>query len=174
MSAILKLVLPFILLFGISSEDNIQNNIVQETTTYYFIRHAEKDRSNKSEKDPNLTAEGLKRAQIWAEVLKDIPLDMVLSTNYKRTLQTGAPIAGNKQLSMENYNAGNGYDDEFRKRTSGKRVLVVGHSNTTPQFVNEILGEEKYADIDDTENGALFIVQVLPNNEILDQVLYIN
>ncbi|WP_295179632.1 histidine phosphatase family protein [uncultured Christiangramia sp.] len=174
MSAILKLVLPFILLFGISSEDNIQNNIVQETTTYYFIRHAEKDRSNKSEKDPNLTAEGLKRAQIWAEVLKDIPLDMVLSTNYKRTLQTGAPIAGSKQLSMENYNAGNGYDDEFRKRTSGKRVLVVGHSNTTPQFVNEILGEEKYADIDDTENGALFIVQVLPNNEILDQVLYIN
>jgi 2,3-bisphosphoglycerate-dependent phosphoglycerate mutase len=174
MSAILKLVLPFILLFGISSEDNIQNNIVQETTTYYFIRHAEKDRSNKSEKDPNLTAEGLKRAQIWAEVLKDIPLDMVLSTNYKRTLQTGAPIAGSNQLSIENYNAGNGYDDEFRKRTSGKRVLVVGHSNTTPQFVNEILGEEKYADIDDTENGALFIVQVLPNNEILDQVLYIN
>tara|TARA_R100000655_G_scaffold64695_1_gene103217 strand:+ start:974 stop:1498 length:525 start_codon:yes stop_codon:yes gene_type:complete len=174
MSAILKIVLPFILLFGISSEDNIQNNIVKETTTYYFIRHAEKDRSDKSEKDPNLTAEGLKRAQIWAEVLKDIPLDMVLSTNYKRTLQTGVPIAGSKQLSMENYNAGNGYNDEFRKRTSGKRVLVVGHSNTTPQFVNEILGEDKYADIDDTENGALFIVQILPNNEILDQVLYIN
>ncbi|MFV8281574.1 SixA phosphatase family protein [Christiangramia marina] len=174
MSAILKIVLPFIFLFGISSEDNIQNNIVQETTTYYFIRHAEKDRSDKSEKDPNLTAEGLKRAQIWAEVLKDIPLDMVLSTNYKRTLQTGAPIAGRKQLSMENYNAGNGYNDEFRKRTSGKRVLVVGHSNTTPQFVNKILGEDKYADIDDTENGALFIVQILPNNEILDQVLYIN
>ena len=99
---------------------------------------------------------------------------MVLSTNYKRTLQTGAPIAGRKELSIENYNASNGFDDEFRKRTHGKRVLVVGHSNTTPQFVNEILGEEKYANIDDTENGALFIVQILPNKEILDQVLYIN
>mgnify|MGYP001368466991 FL=1 len=174
MSTILKIVLPFILLFGISSEENIENNTIQETTTYYFIRHAEKDRSNKTEKDPNLTAEGLKRAQRWAEVLKDIPLDMVLSTNYKRTLQTGAPIAGRKELSIENYNASNGFDDEFRKRTHGKRVLVVGHSNTTPQFVNEILGEEKYANIDDTENGALFIVQILPNKEILDQVLYIN
>jgi len=166
MSTILKIVLPFILLFGISSEENIENNTIQETTTYYFIRHAEKD--------PNLTAEGLKRAQRWAEVLKDIPLDMVLSTNYKRTLQTGAPIAGSKQLSIENFNASNGFDDEFRKRTHGKSVLVVGHSNTTPQFVNEILGEEKYANIDDTENGALFIVQILPNKEILDQVLYIN
>ena len=97
MSAILKLVLPFILLFGISSEDNIQNNIVQETTTYYFIRHAEKDRSNKSEKDPNLTAEGLKRAQIWAEVLKDIPLDMVLSTNYH--LNMPMPIYSILQIS---------------------------------------------------------------------------
>lgn len=171
--SIFKVLLPFILLFGISSEANVQNIDVQKTTTYYFIRHAEKDRSDQSEKDPDLTAAGLKRAQNWAEVLKDVPLDMVLSTNYKRTLQTAAPVAREKGLSIENYEAGNGFDKQFKKRTAGKTVLVVGHSNTTPQFVNAILGEKKYEDIDDKQNGALFIVQVLPG-KILDQVLYIN
>ncbi|WP_026915509.1 SixA phosphatase family protein [Christiangramia portivictoriae] len=171
--SIFKVLLPFILLFGISSEENIQNNTVQKPTTYYFIRHAEKDRSDQSEKDPDLTAAGLKRAQNWAEVLKEVPLDMVLSTNYKRTLQTAAPVAREKGLSIENYEAGNGFDKQFKKRTAGKTVLVVGHSNTTPQFVNAILGEKKYADIDDKQNGALFIVQVLPG-KIMDQVLYIN
>ena len=48
-------------------------------------------------------------------------------------------------------------------RTQGKTVLVVGHSNTTPQFVNKIIGEEKYPNMDDTDNGSLYIVTVVGN-----------
>jgi 2,3-bisphosphoglycerate-dependent phosphoglycerate mutase len=36
----------------------------------------------------------------------------------------------------------------------------VGHSNTTPAFVNAVLGEHTYEDIDDNENGMLYIVKV--------------
>ncbi|MBT8290569.1 MAG: histidine phosphatase family protein, partial [Muriicola sp.] len=41
----------------------------------------------------------------------------------------------------------------------GNNVLVVGHSNTTPDFVNKMIGEEKYPPMDDSDNGSLFIVQ---------------
>ena len=40
----------------------------------------------------------------------------------------------------------------------GKTVLVVGHSNTTPQFVNAILGTKQYTDIQDDNNVNLYIV----------------
>ena len=40
----------------------------------------------------------------------------------------------------------------------GKTVLVVGHSNTTPQFVNAILGSGRYSDIQDDNNANLYIV----------------
>ena len=41
-----------------------------------------------------------------------------------------------------------------------KTVLVVGHSNTTPIFVNNILGEEKHKNMDDHDNASLYIVTI--------------
>ena len=52
------------------------------------------------------------------------------------------------------------YDSIFQQETKGKTVLVVGHSNTTPAFVNKILAEEKYKDIDDNNNANLYIVTI--------------
>ena len=52
------------------------------------------------------------------------------------------------------------YDSIFQKETKGKSVLVVGHSNTTPFFVNEILGEKKYKDMSDSDNASLYIVTI--------------
>ena len=50
----------------------------------------------------------------------------------------------------------------------------MGHSNTTPMFVNDILGDSIYENIDDSQNGALFIVEILPNGKMTHKVLYIN
>ena len=52
------------------------------------------------------------------------------------------------------------YDSIFLQETKGKTVLVVGHSNTTPAFVNKILAVEKYKDIDDNNNANLYIVTI--------------
>ncbi len=57
----------------------------EETTTFYFIRHAEKDRSNKEDRNPSLTQDGLSRALKWAEVFKNIKFDAVYATPYNRT-----------------------------------------------------------------------------------------
>ena len=72
------------------------------------------------------------------------------------------------------YDPNNLYDQEFQKKTKGKTVLIVGHSNTTPAFVNTIMKNEKYQDLPDDENAGLFIVTVSPNKTISTQLLYIN
>ena len=131
-----------------------------ETTTYYLIRHAEKDRTDKTNRNPNLNEKGIERAKKWATYFSNIDLDAVYSTNYNRTMQTAKPTADSKNLAIINYNPRQLYDSIFQQNTKGKTVLVVGHSNTTPVFANKILGEKKYEWMKDDDNSSLFIVTI--------------
>ena len=132
-----------------------------KTTTYYLIRHAEKDRTNTTNKNPNLNSDGVIRAEKWAKNFENIKLDAVYSTDYNRTQQTAAPTAKSKGLIVQSYNPSKMYDSIFKKNTKGKTVLVVGHSNTTPVFANAILGQKKYKNMADNDNASLYIVTVV-------------
>jgi len=164
MRNILLLSFAVIFLFSCKSENKEIVNPSSETTVYYLIRHAEKDR-NTPDQDPSLTNIGLERAAIWAKIFAPIKLDQIYSTNYKRTQQTALPTASEKKLKILSYNSDSLYNVDFKRKTKGKTVLIVGHSNTTPAFVNTILGEQKYNQIEDRDNGKLFIV-TLVNQEI--------
>jgi len=131
-----------------------------QTTTYYLIRHAEKDRTDKSNRNPNLTEKGLERSERWANYFATIEIDAVYSTNYKRTLQTATPTAKSKNLEIITYNPRKMYDSIFQQNTKAKKILIVGHSNTTPMFTNKILGEKKYQWMKDDDNSSLFIVTI--------------
>ena len=150
------------------------DKMTEAATVYYFIRHAEKDTSDPNEKDPELIPAGIQRAEKWAGVFKDISFDHIYSSNFKRTKATAQKIADSQQKNVQIYDASKLNDENFQKNTKGKTVLVVGHSNSNPQFVNYILEEDKYRDIADEESGSLFIVSVFPNGEKYSQVLYIN
>ncbi len=145
----------------------------ENTTVYFLIRHAEKDRSNPNEKNPNLTQDGMARALKWAEVLSTIKLDAVYSTNYNRTKQTAKPTAIKQGLEVVLYNPRTLNIDDFKASTKGKKVLIVGHSNTTPAMVNKLIGKEKYEQIDDRNNANLYIVTI-KNNTVTDLVLKID
>ncbi|QXP78977.1 MULTISPECIES: SixA phosphatase family protein [Winogradskyella] len=129
-----------------------------EISTYYLIRHAEKDRSDNTSRNPNLTNEGLKRADNWAKHFKDIDFDAIYSTDYNRTKQTAMPTVKSKNIELQIYDPSDLKIEAFLEKTKGKTVLIVGHSNTTPKFVNELLGEEKYDDIADDNNANLYLV----------------
>lgn len=144
-----------------------------ELTTYYFIRHAEKDRSNPSEKDPHLTDKGHIRAQSWTSILQHIQFDAVYTTDYKRTKETGQPTATKNGLEIITYDANTSFDEVFITATKGKTILIVGHSNTIPDFVNAVIGNKKYVDIDDANNGNLYIVTIT-GSTITDLQLTIN
>ncbi|WP_224490338.1 SixA phosphatase family protein [Robertkochia flava] len=154
----------FILFFA-SCDQEVHNNMespkLEETTTFYLIRHAEKDRSNPENRDPELTEKGHMRADYWKEVLNQVPLTAVYSTNYKRTVQTVTPVAEAKALKIDLYDPDTTNLRNWSQKHKGQHVLVVGHSNTTPALVNQLMGTEKYPDIDDSNNGNLYIVQYL-------------
>jgi len=161
-------------MFGLSSYfSSFAQEKPLENTTYYLIRHAEKDRSNTLDKNPHLTNIGKTRAIKWSEVLQHISFDAVYSTNYYRTKETGWPTAEKNSLDIIIYNENNINILKFLEETQGKTVLVVGHSDTIPRFVNTILNKDTYQDIEDSNNGNLYIITVLDGKK-LDQVLTIN
>jgi len=134
-----------------------------EITTYYLIRHAEKDRTNPDDEDPNLDADGIKRAQNWASIFSELEIDIIYSSDYKRTTQTAKPIAESKNLPVNSYEPHKVYDTDFFDITKGLNVLVVGHSNTVPVFVNHVLKEQRYENIHDSIDGRLYVVTKMGN-----------
>jgi broad specificity phosphatase PhoE len=160
-----KPVLLFTLLVGLQSCNqegkDIEINKEPVVSTYYLIRHSEKDRSDTTNPDPELNQKGLDRAIRWAEVFDPVPLDAIYSTNYERTTMTAAPTSVKKDLDVAFYDPRDMDIEAFKLQNIGKQVLVVGHSNTTPDFVNNLLGETIYEAMDDDDNSSLFIVRFI-------------
>ena len=146
----------------------------EKMTQYYFIRHAEKDTTNAQDKDPLLTQQGINRAKNWAKVFKEIPFDLIYSSDYKRTKSTAQIIADSQNKEIQLYSSKKLNDEDFQKNTKGKTVLVVGHSNSNPKFVNYILGQEKYEELSEENYGSLFIVNVSPDGTKSSQLLNID
>ena len=157
---VLKTLLIFVFIlgfFGCKDEPKIEDTV----STFYFIRHAEKDRSDGDNVDPELTQDGLGRAMHWAEILDDVAIDAIYSTDYERTQMTAAPSAVKKNITVQIYDLASIDIEQFKGDNLNKKVLVVGHSNTTPDFVNKMIGQDKYGQIDDHQNGILFIVEIV-------------
>jgi phosphohistidine phosphatase SixA len=133
----------------------VQNSIAQNKTTLYLIRHAEKaDQSA----DPELSPVGAARAVKWVNYFEKTPIDMFYSTNYKRTQQTCAPIAVSKKKEIQVYQP-EGLDlQKLIEDHPGKTILIVGHSNSIPKHINQLLGNATYETIPDSEFGRLYIV----------------
>ncbi len=123
---------------------------------YYLIRHAEKDRANPQNQDPELTQAGLERAKLWQSYFDSIPLTGIYSTAYKRTLQTVIPTAAAKSLTPQIYQPLELLDDNFFKKSSSGHWLIVGHSNTVPQLTNALMAIDTLHDIPDTVNSRLY------------------
>ena len=67
----------------------------EATTVYYFIRHAEKDRSNLNDKDPKLTETGEQRARNGLKFL--IILLLIIYTPLHITGPNGLPFIFQKR-----------------------------------------------------------------------------
>jgi len=124
---------------------------------FILIRHAEKS-SDCS--DPVLTEEGKARAEKLAIMFSKIELDRVYSTNYNRTRQTVQPTADSHELPITSYG---GYDqseviEDVLENLNEGTLLIVGHSNSTPGFLNILTGSTDYPAIQEEEFDNLFLV----------------
>jgi broad specificity phosphatase PhoE len=145
----------------------------QDITTYYLIRHAEKNITDLTNKNPHLTEKGKQRAISWVSIFKNIQFDKIYSTNLHRTIETARPIALERGISIQKYDPKQLYNEAFKKRNKGKTILVVGHSNTTPVLANKILEKEYYSEIDESIHGNLYILQVFNDNNVTSQLISI-
>lgn len=147
-------------------------NTKTEATTFILVRHAEK---SKEGKDPNLTREGQERAENLSRMLRDVSIDAIYSSNYQRTMETAKPTANNKNLPVQSYNPRElpTAMEEMLAAHKGGTILVVGHSNSTPTFVNLLAGEEAAQAIDETEYDNLYFVSYYgPDNAAVMQLRF--
>ena len=145
-----------------SSADGAGTNAQEDarsTTTLYLVRHGETD--GPSSGNPNLSETGRQRAErLTREIGKRV--DAVYSTNYLRTQQTATPTAEAYGLEVRSYDPGNmkkTVDQILRDHPNG-RVLIVGHSNTTPDMLNVLTKSRQYSDISHDDYANLYEVKI--------------
>jgi phosphohistidine phosphatase SixA len=129
-----------------------------EPQTWYFVRHFEKQLGD----NPSLTETGKARAEALAAFFSDKSLSFVYSTDYNRTLETATPVAELKNLEIQSYDPRNLAEFAIKLKTQ-EHVLVVGHSNTTPELLGLMGGAS--VTIAESEYGTLYVLK--SNDSIL-------
>lgn len=130
-----------------------------KTTTYYIVRHAEKE-TNTMATDVPLSVDGKQRAEALKDALVNQNIRFIYSTNYIRTKATAQPLAGAKNININLYDPRDtAFVTRIKNMNSGN-VLIVGHSNTVDDLVNN-LSERMVipGDLPDTQYGDLFVVK---------------
>lgn len=125
-----------------------------ETFTIYVTRHAEKV---PDQVDPGLSNKGQQRANNLAIMLKHTKLEKVLSTKYKRTQETAAPVAAQFNLPVTTYAASDSEDLAKALLTEQRNALVIGHSNTVPTLVKFLGGDD--FELSERDYGDVFMLQ---------------
>lgn len=143
------------------------NHLSAQTTTYYLIRHAEKDTSaagsTQMQANPPLSNQGKERAEKLAALMEKEGIDFLFSTDYLRTKSTLAPLATKigKPIQIYSPSQQTAWADTLRQPPFlGKKLLIVGHSNTIPRLANLLIGKNKYKDLADNEYGVVFQITI--------------
>lgn len=135
-----------------------------KTTSYYIVRHAEKESSTTMSNttmssDVPLSDAGKQRAEALKTLLQKENIRHIFSTNYIRTKSTAQPLANAIHVPIETYDP---KDPAFitQLKSLNGNILIVGHSNTVDDLVNQLSGKKQLSgDLPDSEYGDLFIVR---------------
>lgn len=129
------------------------------TGTFFLVRHAEKNPG----RDSTLTRAGVERAEKLYALLKDSGLQKIYFTPFKRTVQTAAPLYRQLPIDTAFYmpdTTGESLIYEItRRRDWGRRLLVVGHSNTLIPVMRALKAKPPVDSIGDKDYDNLFIVR---------------
>ncbi len=135
-------------------------------TIVLVVRHAEKTGPSG---DVPLSEAGAARARALVDIGRAAGVTAVITTQFQRTRQTGAPLAESLGITPQVIDVKGGVAehtkaiaDTIRARYAGKTVLVVGHSNTVPAIVRA-LGGPAFPDICDDIYDDLFTVVLSPD-----------
>jgi len=129
-------------------------------TTVILVRHAEK-KIEPANPDPDLTPEGVERAQEIAREFGGAGINAIYATQYKRTQETVKPLSDHTgvPVTVLDSNQTNELLKRIQTTHRGQTIFIAGHNNTVPAMVSELSGET-YPTIPDTEYDNLYIVTI--------------
>jgi broad specificity phosphatase PhoE len=129
-------------------------------TTIILVRHAEKN-IEPNNQDPDLSPEGVERAQEIARVFGETGINAIYATQYKRTQQTVKPLSDRTGVAVKMLQANQ--TDELVKQLQttnrGQTVFIAGHNNTVPAIVSTLSGDT-YPTIPESEFDNLYVVTI--------------
>jgi phosphohistidine phosphatase SixA len=120
--------------------------------TYFVMRHLH---TPQGERDPDLTAQGQAAAARLAQLFTRERPAIIYVSSFKRSQQTAAPLAARLGLTPVIYDPADTPGLVARVRAGPWPVLIVGHSNTVPDIVQQ-LGGTRPADLTHPDFGDLW------------------
>ncbi len=150
----------FLLIFFTLVDDNAFAQ--HRKLTIILLRHAEKDITEGADSaDPELSAEGNLRAQKLIKIINKYQPDAIYSSNYIRTRATIKPLARTRRMMTQIYDPRN-LKQMHDLILSGKikRLVVVGHNNTTPALANLLVKQNKYKQLAESEYDKIWIIKI--------------
>ena len=136
-----------------------------------LTRHAERadGAATMGASDPLLSDAGQARALKIASMLVDANITAIVTTEYRRTMDTAAPLAAKIKVSPDVVPAAqlNALVEKIRSHADDT-VFVVGHSNTVPMIIKALGGPD--VSIGDNEYDNLFFY--VPATKTLTRVRY--
>ena len=129
--------------------------------TIVVVRHADKIDDTD---DAVLSPTGEAQATRLAHVLKDVGISAIYTTQFKRTIQTAAPLADSLKLKLLAYEQTDvdGVVKEIRQKHPTEVVMVVGHRSTVPEILKQFGASEPVA-LGSSEYDSLFILTLPPD-----------
>jgi broad specificity phosphatase PhoE len=129
-----------------------------------LVRHAEKKIVPPENKDPDISAAGLARAEELRKMFADTGITGIYATQYKRTQQTAKPLADKLGLPVTQVEAKKTPElvKQIRARGAGQVIFIAGHNNTVPEII-EAFGGPHLDIIPETDFDNLFVL-VVQNN----------
>ncbi|CAL1516975.1 histidine phosphatase family protein [Chitinophaga sp. MM2321] len=129
------------------------------TGTFYLVRHAERNPGP----DSTLTAAGMRRAGALYQLLKDSGLNKIYLTHYTRSIQTADSLRLRLHLDTCFYRADTSGESLIYEITRhgdwGKRILVIGHSNTLAPIMRSLRAKPPVNPVGEDEYDRLFIIR---------------
>ncbi len=155
------MVFRFTLFAGTRKQKSKRQAIAADS--WYLLRHFDKA----SGANPHLTEKGQARASALAELLEDVPITQIYSTHYNRTQQSAAQLAKAKNMAVIEYDPRQ-LETFCNTLKARPNVVVVGHSNTTPQLLKCLTG--KVRPIAESEYGVVFKVVATGNTVTVSEI----
>ncbi|MET0246444.1 MAG: phosphoglycerate mutase family protein, partial [Sphingomonas sp.] len=113
-----------------------------ESAPIYVMRHLD---TPEGERDPDLTERGQKGAWALTEWFQGKPLSVIYISDFRRTRQTISALNGELQIRLRLYDPSDTPALVARVKAETGPVLIVGHSNTVPDIVEQLGGERPAA-----------------------------